>query len=314
MARQTVEDCMEVAALAYSVITSREPDQWARFAKDVAGFSVHAAPGGLALRIDERAGRLFIVEGDRDGYFASGWEVRNEQQFADALTRLKARGIAFTAATNAERALRHVTDMVWFRDPSGNRHELSYGYVSSFIPFCSPHGARFVTGDLGYGHVVLPAPDIAATRAFLTDALGLGLSDFMVHRPAGTGGPEMRIDFMHCANGRHHSLALFEGEAPSGCVHLMVEVATIDEVGHAYDRMLASGARLMATLGRHTNDHMISFYVETPGGFALEYGCGGRVVDWERHTVFESTSASLWGHDFSVGFGADEQAKLADAA
>jgi 3,4-dihydroxy-9,10-secoandrosta-1,3,5(10)-triene-9,17-dione 4,5-dioxygenase len=119
---------------------------------------------------------------------------------------------------------------------------------------------------------------------------------------------------LHCANGRHHSLALFEGEVPSGCVHLMVEVASIDEVGHAYDRALASGARLMATMGRHTNDRMISFYVETPGGFALEYGCGGRVMDWDRHTVFECTSTSLWGHDFSIGFGADEQAKLADAA
>ena len=305
---------MEVAALAYSIITSRDLHQWIRFAEDIAGFSVHALPGGLALRIDERAGRLFVIEGDHDGYCASGWEVRNEQQYVAALAALDARGVPYTHSTAAERALRHVTAMVWFRDPSGNRHELCYGYVSSFAPFCSPQGVRFVTDGLGYGHAVLPAPNIAETRDFLTDVLGLGLSDFMVHRPAGPNGPEMRIDFLHCANGRHHSLALFEGEVPSGCVHLMVEVATIDEVGHAYDRMLASGARLMATLGRHTNDHMISFYVETPGGFALEYGCGGRVMDWDRHTVFESTSASLWGHDFSVGFGADEQAKLANAA
>jgi hypothetical protein len=32
----------------------------------------------------------------------------------------------------------------------------------------------------------------------------------------------------------------------------------------------------------------------------------GALIDWDRHTVFESTSVSLWGHDFSVGFGADE--------
>ena len=48
--------------------------------------------------------------------------------------------------------------------------------------------------------------------------------------------------------------------------------------------------------------------------FAIEYGFGGRTIDWDRHTVFESTSVSLWGHDFSVGFGADEQAALASAA
>ncbi len=70
----------------------------------------------------------------------------------------------------------------------------------------------------------------------------------------------------------------------------------------------------MATLGKHTNDHMTSFYLMSPGGFAIEYGCGGRTIDWDHHTVFESTSVSLWGHDFSVGFGADEAAQLADAA
>lgn len=305
---------MDVAALAYSVISAREPEQWVRFGEDIAGFSSHAVPGGVALRIDERAGRLFIQPAAEDRYFASGWEVRSETQFAAALDELTVNRVAFTRSTAEERALRHVTDMVWFLDPSGNRHELSYGFVTSFAKFCSPTGAAFVTGDLGYGHMVLPAPNIAETRAFLMKVLGLGVSDFMIHRPLGDGGPEMRIDFMHCANGRHHSLALFEGEVPSGCVHLMVEVADIDEVGHAYDRMLTAGARLMATIGRHTNDRMISFYIATPGGFALEYGTGGRVIDWDHHTVFESTSASLWGHDFSVGFGADEQAQLANAA
>lgn len=305
---------MQVSALAYSVIAARDPRQWVRFAEDIAGFSAHEVAGGIALRMDEREGRLFIVEGADDRYFASGWELRGEAEFDAALAELMAGGVAFTRATPAECALRHVTGMAWFLDPSGNRHEVSHGYVSSFKPFVSPQGTRFVTGDLGYGHMVLPAPNIAETRDFLIRVLGLGISDFMIHRPLGPGGPEMRIDFMHCANGRHHSLALFEGEVPAGCVHLMVEVEGIDEVGHAFDRMEAAGARLMATLGRHTNDRMISFYIATPGGFALEYGTGGRVIDWDRHTAFESTSASLWGHDFSVGFGADEQAQLANAA
>ncbi|MEY4161047.1 MAG: hypothetical protein RLZZ136_1668 [Pseudomonadota bacterium] len=305
---------MNVAALAYSVVTAKQPEAWRHFAEKLAGFSAHTVPGGLALRIDERAGRIFVEAGDHDRYHASGWEVRTEAQFEAALSHFAGMGIAFHRATAPEKALRHVTDMVWFLDPSGNRHELSYGFVSSFAPFCSPTGTRFVTGDMGYGHSVLPAPNIAETRAFLIAALGLGVSDFMVHRPLGPDGPAQRIDFMHCANGRHHSLALFEGEVPAGCVHLMVEVSDIDAVGHAFDRMMAQDARLMATLGRHTNDHMISFYVATPGGFALEYGTGGRVIDWDHHTVFESTAASLWGHDFSVGFGADEKAALAQAA
>lgn len=306
---------MDIAGLAYVVIRATYPNAWQRFGEDVVGMSAHRVPGGLALRMDDRAGRFFIEEGAADGYFASGWEMRSTAAFEAAVAHLDAAGIAYVASTPAERALRHVFDMVWFCDPSGNRHELALGFVSHFDRFQSPVGVpAFVTGDLGLGHMVLPAPDIDATRRFLEQVLGFGLSDILIHRPLGPGGPEQRIYFMHCANGRHHSLALFEGEVPSGCVHVMVEVPTMDEVGRAYDRMLAHQVPLMATLGKHTNDHMTSFYMATPGGFALEYGFGGRTIDWDRHTIFESTSVSLWGHDFSVGFGAAGQQHLADAA
>ncbi|WP_197412343.1 VOC family protein [Novosphingobium sp. Fuku2-ISO-50] len=306
---------MDIAALAYSVVTATDLESWVRLGEDIAGFSATRLPGGIALRLDDRAGRIFVEQGRDDCYAASGWEVRSRRAFDAAIDELAGHGVTVQPSTQDERALRHVIDMAWFTDPAGNRHELAYGYVSAFDRFVSPAGVpAFVTGDLGYGHAVLPAPNIAQTRDFLIDVMGFGLSDFMVHRPLGPGGPEMRIDFMHCGNARHHSLALFEGAVPAGCVHMMVEVPTLDEVGRAHDRMLKSGARLMATLGKHTNDHMTSFYIQTPGGFALEYGFGGLQVDWARHTEFEFTEVSLWGHDFSVGFGADEKAQLADAA
>lgn len=306
---------MTISALAYVVVRSPQIGAWRAFAEQVVGMSAHDLPGGLALRLDERAGRVFVEPSEEDRYFASGWEVCSTQDFQAALARLQALGIRYHQGSAADCAFRHVFDMVWFLDPSGNRHELALGFVSAFDRFSSPVGVPgFVTGDLGMGHMVLPAPQIEDTRQFLEAALGFGLSDVLVHRPFGKGGPEQRIYFMHCANGRHHSLALFEGPVPSGCVHLMVEVETMDEVGRAYDRMLVAGVPLMATLGRHTNDHMTSFYMATPSGFALEYGYGGRTIDWDRHTVFESTSVSLWGHDFSVGFGAAEPDHLAAAA
>jgi 3,4-dihydroxy-9,10-secoandrosta-1,3,5(10)-triene-9,17-dione 4,5-dioxygenase len=90
---------------------------------------------------------------------------------------------------------------------------------------------------------------------------------------------------------------------PSGCVHMMVEVPDMDEVGRALDRRHKHGAKLMATLGRHVNDRMTSFYLLSPSGFAIEYGYGGRVVDWSRNVVHQTTEVSLWGHDFSIGFG-----------
>ena len=53
---------------------------------------------------------------------------------------------------------------------------------------------------------------------------------------------------------------------------------------------------MVATLGRHVNEEMVSFYMDTPGCFALEYGCGGKQVDWRNHVAFESTRGDDWGH------------------
>lgn len=81
----------------------------------------------------------------------------------------------------------------------------------------------------------------------------------------------------------------------------MVEVENMPEVGRAMDRMAAHEVPQTASLGQHTNDKMISFYMRTPSNFDIEYGYGGAVVDWQEHIVHEFTRVSLWGHDFSLG-------------
>ena len=79
-------------------------------------------------------------------------------------------------------------------------------------------------------------------------------------------------------NPRHHSLALIE-TGSAGLHHLMVELFNLDDVGQGYDLATLEEGRVATCLGRHTNDFMTSFYARTPGGFMMEYGWGGRVVD-----------------------------------
>ncbi len=293
---------IDVRGLAYIVAEAVDPAQWVGFGTGVLGMSATSTSAGVALKMDERDARIFVVSGPTNRYLASGWEVADHAAFQSALVTLRRAEVAVEAASAEEAAARHATGLARFRDPSGNRHELVWGFRAGFARLISPQGvARFVTGDLGLGHTVLPAPGFDRTLAFFTDVLGFGVADWMVHRPA-PGAPAQRIYFLHCNNGRHHSLALFEGEVPGGCVHMMVELDSIDELGRAYDRMLQNNVKLMASLGRHTNDRMISFYMATPSGFAMEVGTGGLVVDWSRHIAFESTTVSLWGHDFSIGF------------
>ena len=48
-------------------------------------------------------------------------------------------------------------------------------------------------------------------------------------------------------------------------------------------------------LGKHTNDHMVSFYSRSPSGFDVEFGYDGLLVDEATWTVTQITEAQLLG-------------------
>ena len=293
---------MDIRGLAYVVAETTDLAKWKNYAEQVLGMMTVAAPdGGLYVRMDERQFRFAIEPGQRNAYLASGWEVLNQQAFDAAVQTLRDAKVEHKLEDAAFCAKRRAQQVVSFKDPSGNRHEVSWGFTSDFEHFASPAGvSRFVTGNIGMGHTVLPAPDFAKTGDFLKQVMGFELSDIYNFRPPGTEGVVLPIHFLHCNNGRHHSLAIAGFPVESGCVHVMVEVEDMPEVGRAMDRMAANQVRQSATLGQHTNDRMISFYMRTPSEFDIEYGYGGAVLDWDEHIVHEFTRVSLWGHDFSV--------------
>ena len=293
---------MDIRGLAYVVAESTDLVRWKNYAEGVLGMMTAPSPdGGLHVRMDERQFRFAVQPGQRDAYVASGWEVAGQAAFDAALNVLREAGVAFTLGDAALCGLRRVQQLACFLDPSGNRHELVWGFQSDFAHFASPTGvSRFVTGSIGMGHTVLPAAEFEKTAVFFRDVMGFGLSDLFNFKPAGDDGPTLPIHFFHCNNGRHHSLAIAGFPVESGCVHVMVEVEGMPEVGRALDRMRAHQVQQTATLGQHTNDKVISFYMRCPSNFDIEFGYGGAVVDWREHIAHEFTRVSLWGHDFSV--------------
>ena len=78
----------------------------------------------------------------------------------------------------------------------------------------------------------------------------------------------------------------------------LVEVDSLDAVGQALDRVNAEGFQLSSTLGRHTNDKMVSFYVRAPGDWDIEFGTDGMRVDETYYTAEEITADSYWGHQW----------------
>jgi 3,4-dihydroxy-9,10-secoandrosta-1,3,5(10)-triene-9,17-dione 4,5-dioxygenase len=259
----------------------------------------------LLFRLDDRPFRLWVQQGPRDAFVAPGWELAGEAEFETTLARLKAAGRPVAVADATEARARQVYAFARSSDPAGNAFELYYGRFYDYVPFVSPAGvSRFVTGEngeMGLGHVVLTAPNFAETHAFYKVALGFADTDLGRFYLAG-GGPDdpgVGFAFLHARNGRHHSLALGQmPENPSGAVHVMLEVGALEDVGRAYDRVLNSKGEvpLSATLGRHVNDKMTSFYLRSPSGFDIEYGWNGLVIDPQTWTPTTSLAVSDWGH------------------
>jgi 3,4-dihydroxy-9,10-secoandrosta-1,3,5(10)-triene-9,17-dione 4,5-dioxygenase len=280
---------MEIRALGYLAIGAVDVPAWASFASDVLGMMTETTESGeLLLRTDERPYRLQVRPSGEERLDAVGWEVAGAAALEQAADELEKAGIGVERDTGLAKQ-RRVTDLVSFDSPEGVHHELFWGAQLDYTPFISPAGiSGFMTGPLGLGHVVLAADPLDSAYRFYVDVLGFRLSDTM------TLGSS-RVVFLHC-NGRHHSLALGEGGRSGSLAHFMVEVATIDDVGFALDRAVDHGVRIRQSIGRHTNDQMLSFYAATPSGFSVEYGWGGRIVDDAVWTPTHTTKGSYWGH------------------
>jgi 3,4-dihydroxy-9,10-secoandrosta-1,3,5(10)-triene-9,17-dione 4,5-dioxygenase len=294
-----------ISSLGYLRFESADVAAWREFGVKVLGMTEGRGPekDAVYLRMDEMPARLVIVPGSSEKLLASGWEVRDAAALAAVGRALSEAGVPYKAATDSELALRRVGAMIKTEDPHGQPLEVFCGAALEHRPAVSPYGNRFVTGAMGLGHVVLPVPPgSTAAFDFYTEVLGFRLRDSM-RMPAEffggkPGDPPVWFRFLGC-NARHHSLALAPVPAPAGIVHLMVETASLDDVGLALDRCARKGAHVSGTLGRHANDLMVSFYVRTPGGFDVEYGTDGLQVDDASWITRETTAVSLWGHNFA---------------
>ncbi|WP_328356061.1 biphenyl-2,3-diol 1,2-dioxygenase [Mycobacterium sp. NBC_00419] len=288
------------SSLGYVTIQTADIERWRQFAFGLLGFAEGKGPDpdSLYLRMDERAARIIVTPGDGDRIVAAGWEVRDRIGLERVRQTLDAAGVPYKQLSQAEADDRRVEEVITFDDPAGNTLEVFHGAVLDHSPVVTPFGARFVTGDQGLGHVVLPALDAPALFEFYTETLGfLSRGAFRVPLPKEFG--PIRIRFLG-VNERHHSLAIAPATTlrDPGLIHMMVEVDSLDAVGAALDRVSKEGFQLSSTLGRHTNDKMVSFYVRAPGDWDLEFGTGGLRVDESHYTAEEITADSYWGHQW----------------
>ena len=283
---------MPIHSLGYLRLESTGLGAWRTFAGDFLGLMPVAAQGddSLRYRMDHYPPRLVVSPGSEDKASAIGFEVLNKRDLARVVGTVEDAGIKVREGTEAECADRQVTGLARFDDPAGNPVELFYGPVLDHVPVRLPTVSSFVTGDMGMGHVIVTAEDGLGLADFYTGVLG-----FHERNTMGSGG--RRVWFLS-SNDRHHTLGVATAPGRGRLLHLMVEAATLDDVGLALDRAEKHGIPLMHTLGRHTNDQMVSFYVYSPERYAIEFGYGGLRVRGEQPT-YQITAGAHWGHKFS---------------
>jgi len=297
---------MNVQSLSYILIETTDMQKWAHYAHEVVGLmknEVLSDENNLFLRMDDSPFRFQVQIGETDRYVLGGFELGSKQEFDEAKKELTDLGVPFDEMDDELAKIRCVDELLSLKDPAGHCLELFYGRSLDTTEFKSPQGiSAFITHGLGLGHVVFGTLAVEETHDFYKDVLGFGDSDIMRMRfSPDPNDPESVLYFMHCNNPRHHTVAMMQSPPPpSGLVHAMVEVENSEQVVQALDRAVANEVHISSTLGRHMNDQMFSFYMQTPAGFMLEFGYDGLQPDWSTFKTTNSPAPSFWGHEFNM--------------
>ena len=255
-----------VTQLGYIGLSVSNVDEWERFGTQVLGLQSNGrdSDGSLFLRMDEYHHRFIVHPTGKDDVAYFGWEVPTEESLHALAAQLTAAGITVEAGTAAEAEVRRVAGLIKCHDPSGVALEIFYGPLVTWEkPFQSPRPiSGFKTGDQGLGHFVVFVEDFERSLQFYREQLGLRISDFVNVSPA--PGVKMRVAFFHC-NPRHHSIAFAQvPNAPKRLHHFMLQANSLDDVGSTYYLCQEKQVPIVMNLGKHTNDHMVSFYLPTP--------------------------------------------------
>lgn len=300
---QNSEESAAITQLGYLGIGVSDLQRWKKFACDILGLQENgiSADGGMFLRLDSYHHRFEILPTGEDDIIFIGFEVKDAHSLANIAARVRAYGIDVHEGAPEDLIRRKVLGLIRFEDPDGLTTEIYYGPLIDHQPFISPRGVGGFNADsLGLGHVVRLVEDPELMNEFYMSILGAKLSDVIEFT---MGGTKLGVKFLH-VNPRHHTAAFAPmppaksgATKPKRLEHFMVETKNIDDVGLAL-ALCSKNDVSAGTLGRHTNDKMLSFYSVTPSGFRVEYGSDGlQILDEDKWEVQYHHAASIWGHE-----------------
>lgn len=278
---------MNPLALRYAIFNVISPKEWSPLLVDLLDLErtetgVHAGSDQFAVDSEHH---IVLKQSDQDGLAGLGFECATHHQLEKIVIDLEAQGHLVQPVSELPSGLPSIVGQGYTTiDPAGNVVEL---FVRSHSDQMPTYG-HYLTGEHGLGHLALIAPDRTQLVEFYTQILGFQLSDRSYIGSA-------VLDFMRC-NPRHHTLAIGSDRHDPRLLHFSLQFKDLDTLGQMYYRILAAGHTITKSVGRHTNDRMISFYLATPSAFEIELGADGLCMDDPHAVPTETYSISDWGH------------------
>lgn len=284
---------VRVTELGYLGFEVSDLDAWRTLAAEVLGMEFIVEGEGARVRLDYWHQRLILTKGPSDDLAFAGFRLPGPEEFWAMRRQLEQIGVTHSVAPDSEAEDRCVLELMRLEDPAGVPIEIFHGpQVDRHAPMHPGRGmhGHFKAGECGMGHIVIRDRGREASDRFYREALGMRGS---IEARVKFNGQNIAPVFMHC-NPRGHSVAFGVPNVTKRLQHFMVEVDHLDDVGLALERCKERQIPILMGLGRHQNDQMVSFYVQTPSGFFLEYGWGGQ--ESLRQSEYNA-SGQVWGHE-----------------
>jgi len=283
---------IQVTELGYMGLGVKDLDAWKNFATNIVGFEMtdEGESDRCYLRMDYQHHRLVLHADGSDDLAYLGLRVAGAEEFAQMQAQLSEAGIKFRVGSQDEADERRVLEVLKLNDPDGNPIEIFHGplmqFGKPFHPGRPMHG-RFKTGTGGLGHCIVRERDVDAAQRFYAH---LGMRGGVEYKFRG-GKRTIGLVFMHC-NDRDHTVAFGIPGGDRRLNHIMLEVDNLDDVGMTYDLVRKNNVPVTITPGKHSNDHMYSFYFRNPSGWMFEYGWGARPATYQSEYFGED----IYGH------------------
>ena len=284
---------VQVTELGYMGIGVKDLATWKDFATNIVGMELtdEGERDRCYLRMDYWHHRLVLHADGSDDLTYLGFRMAGPEEFGEMQRQLSEAGIKYRVGSAEEADERHVLEVLKLKDPSDNPIEIFHGPEVQFSKPLHPgrrmHG-RFKTGTGGLGHCIVRQEDSAAGYRFYRHLGMRGGVEYKIQ----IGKHVVTPTFMHC-NDRDHTVAFGIGESKRRINHVMIEVDNLDDVGLTYELVREHKIPVTIKPGKHSNDHMYSFYFRNPSGWMIEYGWGARAATHQS----EYYVRDIYGHE-----------------